>query len=85
MPLAFASLMITSFADLATTEIALARDGTQEGNPLMENRGVRAAATVAVPLAVYYAGKKLSRGKRIALYIGVSVGWAYLSIHNMHQ
>ena len=85
MPFLFASLMITSFADLASTEIALARGGNREANPLLQNQGVRAVITVAVPLAVYYAGKKLSRKKRIALYIGISVGWAYLSIHNLNQ
>ena len=85
MPLLFASLMVTSFADFASTEIALTRDGTREANPLMQNRGVRAVTTVAVPVAVYYVGKKLSRKKRIALYIGISVGWAYLSMHNLNQ
>ncbi len=84
MPLLFASLMITSFGDLASTEIALARGGTREANPLLQNQGVRVAATVAATLAVYYVGKKLSRKKRIALYIGVSVGWAYLSVHNLN-
>ena len=85
MPLLFASLMITSFADLASTEIALASGGAREANPLLQNQGVRIAATVAAPLAVYFIGKKLSRKKRIALYIGVSVGWAYLSVHNVNQ
>jgi hypothetical protein len=85
MPLLFASLMVTSFADLASTEIALSREGTREANPLMQNQGARVALTVAAPLAVYYIGKKLSRKKRIALYIGVSVGWAYLSVHNLNQ
>ncbi len=85
MPLLFASLMITSFADLASTEIALASGGAREANPLLQNQGVRIAATVAAPLAVYFVGKKLSRNKRIALYIGVSVGWAYLSVHNLNQ
>ena len=85
MPLLFASLMITSFADLASTEIALAGGGAREANPLLQNQGVRIAATVAAPLAVYFIGKKLSRSKRIALYIGVSVGWAYLSVHNLNQ
>ncbi len=85
MPLLLASLMITSFADLASTEIALAGGGAREANPLLQNQGVRIAATVAAPLAVYFVGKKLSRNKRIALYIGVSVGWAYLSMHNLNQ
>ena len=85
MPLLFASLMITSFADLASTEIALANGGAHEANPLLQNQGVRIAATVAAPLAVYFIGKKLRRKKRIALYIGVSVGWAYLSVHNVNQ
>ena len=85
MPGFFASLMVTSLADLATTEIALTRDGAEEANPLMQNQGVRIAASVAAPLAVYYAGKKLGKKTRIALYIGVSVGWAYLAMHNMNQ
>ncbi len=85
MPGFFASLMITSFADLASTEIALARDGAEEANPLMQNRGVRIATSVAAPLAVYYVGKKLGRKTRIALYIGVSVGWAYVAMHNVNQ
>ena len=85
MPLLFASLMITSFADLASTEIAIAGGGAREANPLLQNQGVRIAATLAAPLAVYFVGKKLSRNKRIALYIGVSVGWAYLSVHNLNQ
>ena len=85
MPLLFASLMITSFADLASTEIALASGRAREANPLLQNQGARIAATVAAPLAVYYVGKKLSRKKRIASYIGVSVGWAYLSVRNVNQ
>jgi hypothetical protein len=85
MPLLFTSLMVTSFADFASTEIALARGDTREANPLLQNQGVRLAVTVAAPVAVYYIGKKLSRKKRIALYIGVSVGWAYLSVHNLNQ
>ena len=84
MPGFFASLMITSFADLASTEIALARDGAEEANPLMQNQ-VRIATSVAAPLAVYYVGKKLGRKTRIALYIGVSVGWAYVAMHNVNQ
>ena len=51
----------------------------------MQNRGVRLAATVAAPLAVYYVGKKLGKKTRIALYIGVSVGWAYLAARNAYQ
>jgi hypothetical protein len=85
MPILFASLMITSFADLATTEIALAGGDARETNPLLQNQGVRVAATIAAPLAVYYIGKKLSRKKRIALYIGVSVAWTFVSVHNLNQ
>lgn len=84
MPGFFASLMVTSFADFASTEIAL-RNGAEEANPLMQNRGVRIAASVAAPLAVYYVGKKLGPKTRIALYIGVSVGWAYVAMHNVNQ
>ena len=72
--------------DTVSTEIALRRLGTYEANPLMRNRGVRLATTVAAPLLFNCATAHLHETHpRAALWmrIGVVVGWGYITAHNL--
>lgn len=55
-------------ADLASTEYALARPGLREGNPLLQDRGVRIGAKGALALGLTAADVTLQRkGKRRAV------------------
>ena len=69
-----------------SSELALQRAGTTEGNPLLVNRGVRlAAGTIAAPLFNLGTAKLHHRHPRLALWmrIGVVVGWGYVTAHNL--
>ncbi len=74
-------------SDVATTEWALAQPGFYEQNPLMSHRGVRVAAHVAVPAAVWWASRKVrEKGHpRAALLmrIGLTAVYGYAGLHNL--
>jgi len=54
---ALAVMLACSTADLSTTEIALARGGT-ERNPLMRQRSARVTFSVSVPIALWWGAKR---------------------------
>ena len=72
--------------DALSTELALQREGTAEANPLMQNRPVRLATSIAAPLLLNFATAKIhARNPRLALWlrIGAVVGWGYATAHNL--
>lgn len=74
-------------ADLASTELGLARAGVYESNPLQGNRNVRLLTHVAAPAFMYWVTDKLhDRGKtKTALFarIGFSVAYSYVVMQNL--
>lgn len=74
-------------SDVATTEWALAQPGFYEQNPLMSHRGVRVAAHVVAPAAVWWASRKVrEKGHpRAALLmrIGLTAVYGYAALHNL--
>jgi hypothetical protein len=77
-----------SAADVATTEIGLAR-GLTEGNPAASNRALRLVQHVAGPAAVYWTTERLRRnGKEklaLALRIALVAAYGYATVHNLRQ
>lgn len=73
-------------ADLVSTEIALSRPGTREGNPLVASRTVRIPAKLAVAattsLACYELRKHGRHGTARALSIASFLVGAAAAIHN---
>jgi len=80
-------LHFAAASDVASTEWALAQPGFYEQNPLMSHRGVRVAAHVAVPAAVWWASRKVrEKGHpRAALLmrIGLTAVYGYAALHNL--
>ena len=80
-------MFVVSGADLALTEVALARPGLYEANPMQGNQSVRILSHVAAPAFMYWITDKLhDRGKRkTALFarIGFNVAYSYIVMHNL--
>ena len=80
-------MFVMAGADLATTELGLARPGVYEANPLQGNRNVRILTHVAAPAFMYWVTDKLhDKGKtKTALLarIGFSVAYSYIVMHNL--
>jgi hypothetical protein len=80
-------LVLGQAADLLTTEVALARPGTSEGNPLLRPRAVRLAVKAGVVAGAIVACRELRRRNRprharaVAL-VGLAVG-AAAAVHNV--
>jgi len=68
------AMMAASTADLVTTELALRHPGIEEMNPFMENRAVRCAAKLGVPVFIYWATGKMSKSNkpRIIFCLGLT-------------
>jgi hypothetical protein len=83
------AMMAASMADLATTEMILARgitsDGRQayEANPLIRNRAVRTSVKLAGPVFIYWATRKLSRKRRIFWCLAATTVWSVAAGHNI--
>jgi hypothetical protein len=80
-------MFVAAGADLATTEMGLARPGVYEANPLQGNRNVRILTHVAAPAFMYWVTKKLEdKGKTkeaLIARIGFSVAYSYIVMHNL--
>jgi hypothetical protein len=80
-------MFVVAGADLATTEIGLARPGVYEANPLQGNRNVRILTHVAAPAFMYWVTDKLQdKGKTktaLVARIGFSVAYSYIVMHNL--
>ena len=80
-------MFVVSGADLASTEVALARPGLQEGNPMQGNRSVRILSHIAAPAIMYWVTDKLhDRGRRktaLLARIGFNVAYSYIVMHNL--
>ncbi len=80
-------MFVVSAADLASTEVALARPGLQEANPMQGNRNVRILSHIAAPALMYWITDKLhDRGKRktaLLARIGFNVAYSYIVMHNL--
>ncbi len=76
------ALIAGSFADFATTEIALGSAHISEANPLGQHRAARVALKVAGPVGVWYATKDLPKKWRIISCIAVSAAWGYVAYRN---
>ena len=80
-------MFVVSGADLASTEVALAHPGLQEGNPMQGNRSVRILSHIAAPALMYWVTDKLhDRGKRktaLLARIGFNVAYSYIVMHNL--
>lgn len=75
-------MMLSSVADIATTEVALGR-GYSEFNPLMRNQTVRITAKLLIPVGIYHLTKKASRGKRIFWSVLATSVWASMAARNL--
>jgi hypothetical protein len=76
-------------ADIVTTELALARPGLREGNPLVRERAVRIGLKTGVTLGLTLACNKLRqrakpRHARLLAVLGFSVG-AAAAVHNVRM
>lgn len=80
-------MFLTAGADLASTELGVARPGVYETNPMQGNRNVRILTHVAAPAFMYWVTDKLhDKGKtKTALLarIGFSVAYSYVVMHNL--
>jgi hypothetical protein len=75
-----------SAGDLASTELALSREGTRELNPMQTRRGIRVASHLAAPALVWWLTERTRRERpKLALLmrIGVTVGYSYVVMHNL--
>jgi hypothetical protein len=75
-------MMMTSVADIATTEVALGK-GYSEMNPLMRNQTVRITAKLLMPIGIYHFTRKASRGRRIFWSVLASSVWASMAGRNL--
>jgi hypothetical protein len=80
-------MFVAAGADLASTELGLARPGIYETNPLQGNRNVRILTHVAAPAFMYWVTDKLhDKGKTktaLVARIGFSVAYSYVVMHNL--
>ena len=80
-------MFVAAGADLASTELGLARPGVYESNPMQANRNVRILTHVAAPAFMYWVTDKLhDKGKTktaLVARIGFSVAYSYVVMHNL--
>jgi len=80
-------MFVTAGADLASTELGLARPGVYETTPMQGNRNVRILTHVAAPAFMYWVTDKLhDKGKTktaLVARIGFSVAYSYVVMHNL--
>jgi hypothetical protein len=80
-------MFVAAGADLASTELGLARPGVYESNPMQANRNVRLLTHVAAPALMYWVTDKLhDKGKTktaLVARIGFSVAYSYVVMHNL--
>jgi len=80
-------MFLTAGADLASTELGVARPGVYETNPMQGNRNVRILTHVAAPAFMYWVTDKLhDKGKTktaLVARIGFSVAYSYVVMHNL--
>jgi len=80
-------MFVAAGADLASTELGLARPGVYETNPMQGNRNVRILTHVAAPAFMYWVTDKLhDKGKTktaLVARIGFSVAYSYVVMHNL--
>lgn len=79
-------MFASAAADLATTELGLAKPGIVESNPFQGSGGARVALHVAVPVFLYWATERARRkghGKlALLMRIGVNIAFSYAAMHN---
>ena len=78
-----AMMMMSSVADIATTEVALGR-GYSEVNPLMRNRAVRITAKLVMPGLIFHWTRNASPKRRIFWCVVASSVWASLAARNLY-
>lgn len=85
----FAFLVIlSSFADMVTTEYALMNPSIHEMNPLMQNTKLRISTKIITPIIFHYTFRELERQKkikrwhRVVVIIGASSIWGYCAYRN---
>lgn len=75
------------FSDLASTEYVLRHPGIREGNPLMQNQGMRVATSIAGPIMLNWGTEQLrQKGHgRLAFWLRIFAGsvWTYVTVNNM--
>jgi hypothetical protein len=80
-------MYIAAAGDLASTEWALSHPQVYEQNPLMSNRGVRIAAHVLAPTAMWWTTdwmrKRGHSRSALLMRIGMTAGYGYLTVHNL--
>ncbi len=80
-------MFVAAGADLASTELGLARPGIYEANPMQGNRNVRILTHVAAPAFMYWVTDKLhDKGKTkeaLIARIGFSIAYSYVVMHNL--
>lgn len=80
---AILAMWIASVADLATTEMAIARYGAVELNPLQADRGVRIMSHVAVPMLMTIEGLRRPDDKRLKILVWIAaMAWSAAATHN---
>ena len=74
--------------DLASTEWALSQPGIVERNPLMTERSIRVATHIVAPTVAWWATdwiqKQGHRKTALLIRIGLTAGYTYLTVHNLH-
>ncbi len=80
-------MFVVAGADLASTEVGLARLGVYESNPMQGHRTVRIMSHVAAPAFMYWVTDKLhDKGKRklaLGARVAFSVAYSYIVMHNL--
>jgi hypothetical protein len=82
------AMMAMSMMDVISTEQFLSK-GYKEANPMQQNRAVRIASHVAIPLVTWFIGEKLThKGKHLpkwarhTTYAFITFTWANATLHN---
>jgi hypothetical protein len=80
-------MFVASGADLASTELSLARPGIYESNPLQRNRSVRLLTHAAAPAFMYWVSDRVRKNGNpklaFAMRIGFNVAFSYVVMHNL--
>jgi hypothetical protein len=79
------SIALSHGADMVSTEIALSRPGTKEGNVLMADRGVRYAANALYGYGEWRAIRACRGGKKCKILVtsGLVLAHGVLAYHNL--
>jgi len=86
LPLALSAWLLYgggSAADVASTEFALTRAGTMEGNPIARNRAARLALKGAQTSVLVWGDGKMGKKGRIVFRIGYALWMGWVVQHNM--